>query len=481
MAVLVLVLAIIATSLVLLASESALSLWDRLASAPNWVAIALGAVLLALGGATGWAVWRLLVPAPKVQRGKSLPPTEESLIERIEGAQSQGIDVAAATAELEHWRQRRAAGEVYVAVFGDVSVGKSSLIAALVPDAEVRTHVLGGTTQRVTEYTWHSPGGDRLILVDMPGTNQVGGQWDQTARQEAQRAHVVIYVCDGDLTRTQDAELAALSALQKPIILALTKTDRYSEEALELVRQRLRERVAERPSVELVTVQGGGSERVARVHADGREESVERERPADVQALAEALQRRIDESVDAMASLRDSAVFLLVKQKLDEAELRQRNDAADRLINEYTRKAIVGALAAITPGTDILIQGYFGANLVREMCRLYGVAPREVAVDEFLKLAQGELRTTATVMLAVIGNGLKAFPGLGTVAGGLMHAVAYGMTFDALGRTLKSVLVTRGELRPYAAVNAFRETLHADLEHSAGRFIEMALRAKKER
>ena len=481
LAVLVVVLAVIATSLVLLASESALSLWDRLATAPGWVATALGAMLLALAGATGWAVWRLLVPGRSAQRAKAPPPTEETLVERIEAAQAQGVDVGEAAAELQQWRARRAGGEVYVALFGDVSVGKSSLIAALVPEAEVRSHVVGGTTQRLTEYTWHSPAGDRLTLVDMPGTNQVGGVLDQTARQEAQRAHVVVYVCDGDLTRTQDAELAALSAMQKPIIVALTKTDRYSEEALALVRQRLAERVADRRGVELVSVQGGGTEQVVRIHPDGHEEMLRRERPADVQALAEALQRRIDASAEAMTTLRDSAVFLLVKQKLDEAELRRRSDDADRLISDYTRKAIVGALAAITPGTDILIQGYFGANLVRELCRLYGVAPREVEVDEFLKLAQGELRTTAAVMLAVIGNGLKAFPGLGTVAGGLMHAVAYGMTFDALGRTLKGVLVTRGELRPYAAVSAFRETLHEDLEHGAGRFIEMALRAKKRR
>lgn len=479
MAVLLVVMAIIAISLVMLASESALSLWDRLATAPAWIAAVFGIVMLMLTGVTGWAVWRLLMPARRTQRAEEPPPTEQSLVERIQDAQAQGLDVQAAAAELEQWRIRRAGGEIYVAVFGDVSVGKSSLIAALVPDAEIRTHVVGGTTQALTEYVWLSPGGDRLTLVDMPGTNQVGNELDTLARQEAQRAHVVVYVCDGDLTRTQDAELAAVGMLNKPIILALTKTDRYSGDALALIKQRLAERVAERKDIELVTVQGAGTEEVVRVHPDGREEKVRRERPANVQALAEALQRRLDESPEVTGALRDSAVFLLVKQKLDEAELQRRSDAADRLINEYTRKAIVGALAAITPGTDILIQGYFGANLVREMCKLYGVAPREVAVDEFLKLAQGELRTTATVMLAVIGNGLKAFPGIGTVAGGLMHAVAYGMTFDALGRTLKSVLITRGELRPYAAVSAFRETLHEDLEHGAGRFIEMALRAKK--
>lgn len=479
LAVLVLLAAIIAISLVMLASESALSLWDRLNSAPGWVAALLGTVLLALAGATGWTVWRLLLPARRVPRDKEPAPTEETLVERIEEARTHGLDVGDAAAELQQWRLRRAGGEVYVAVFGDVSVGKSSLIAALLPDAEVRTHVVGGTTQRLTEYRWRSPGGDTLTLVDMPGTNQVGAQLDETARQEAQRAHVVVYVCDGDLTRSQDSELAALSAMGKPIILTLTKTDRYSDEALALIKQRLIERIANRQEVELVSVQGGGMEALVRVLPDGREEQIQRQRPAEVQALAEALQRRLDESAEAMGALRDTAVFLLVKQKLDAAEMRRRDEAADRLVGEYTRKAIVGALAAITPGTDILIQGYFGANLVREMCKLYGVAPRDVAVDEFLKLAQGELRTTATVMLAVIGNGLKAFPGVGTVAGGLMHAVAYGMTFDALGRTLKGVLISRGELRPYAAVSAFRETLHEDLEQGAGRFIEMALRARK--
>ena len=30
--------------------------------------------------------------------------------------------------------------------------------------------------------------------------------------------------------------------------------------------------------------------------------------------------------------------------------------------------------------------------------------------------------------LAVAGNGLKAFPGVGTVAGGIAHAVAYGLS-----------------------------------------------------
>ena len=55
-------------------------------------------------------------------------------------------------------------------------------------------------------------------------------------RQEAMRAHLVIYVCDGDLTRSQSEEIKQLCVLNKPIILALNKTDHYSSEQLQQVR-----------------------------------------------------------------------------------------------------------------------------------------------------------------------------------------------------------------------------------------------------
>ena len=40
------------------------------------------------------------------------------------------------------------------------------------------------------------------------------------------------------------------------------------------------------------------------------------------------------------------------------------------------------------------------------------------------------------MVVAVIGNGLKAFPGLGTLSGGALHAIAYGLLFDRLGHAL---------------------------------------------
>ena len=83
--------------------------------------------------------------------------------------------------------------------------------------------------------------------------------------------------------------------------------------------------------------------------------------------------------------------------------------------------------------------------------------------------------------LAVAGNGLKAFPGVGTVAGGLVHAVAYGLIFDALGRSLVQALAARGRFSPEAAAEQFEENLSEYLETGVRRVAQIALREQARR
>jgi hypothetical protein len=77
--------------------------------------------------------------------------------------------------------------------------------------------------------------------------------------------------------------------------------------------------------------------------------------------------------------------------------------------------------------------------------------------------------------LAIAGNALKAFPGLGTISGGVIHAVAYGMIFDSLGKAVAETMGSRGELRPYPAAEAFEDLLHDHLESGAVRFAKLAV------
>ena len=55
--------------------------------------------------------------------------------------------------------------------------------------------------------------GDILSITDMPGTAEAGDGLDRLAVDEAKRAHIVIYVTDGDLNRQQHAQLQELIAL----------------------------------------------------------------------------------------------------------------------------------------------------------------------------------------------------------------------------------------------------------------------------
>ena len=113
--------------------------------------------------------------------------------------------------------------------------------------------------------------------------------------------------------------------------------------------------------------------------------------------------------------------------------------------------------------------------MTQELCKLYAVAPRDLDIEEFLTLSQSRAGKVLPLSLAVAGNGLKAFPGIGTVAGGLVHAVAYGLIFDALGRSLIYTLKKHGKLIPDSAAQDFEDTISEHIEAGVRQVARMAL------
>jgi len=227
-----------------------------------------------------------------------------------------------------------------------------------------------------------------------------------------------------------------------------------------------------------VTIQTGGREEVVRMLSDGAETTETRERPADIARLKQAVQRHLDSNLELMEALRDTAVLILASEKLESARDEHREQQAAELVSKYSKRAIVGAMAAVAPGSDLVIQGVLATRLVQELCHLYDVSVKEVQIESFLKLAGGKLRNMSAITMAIAGNALKAFPGIGTLSGGLLHAVAYGLIFDSLGRAAAQTLSSRGALRPYPAAQAFEELLRENLESGAGRFAKLALSQK---
>lgn len=477
----------------LVLTDTAFDVWARLRESPSWFFYFYAGGFLAISAVGGFALWRLLRPR-RGRRARTVRPQaprrvdQKELEQRLEKGEAAGMDIAAVRRELALFRKRKVAGKIYVGFFGEISSGKSSLIKALLPEARPAVSATGGTTRTITTYNWRSRSGDELILTDMPGTNEVGAGLDETARAEAMRAHLVVYVCDGDLSRTQFMDLSALLTLGKLVIVALNKTDRYRQSELDLLLDRLRERLqadqgerkVETARVDLVAVQAGGKREVLRVLPDGSEERVVRDMPPRVDELRAALQRHMDEDPEVLEKLRDTSVFVLVAERLDEAERSHRRGRAEELTRSYSKKAMIGAMAAITPGSDLVIQGYLGVSMVKELANLYEVPVRRMDTDLLLELVQKRVARSTTIMLAVAGNVFKAFPGLGTLVGGITHAAAYGMIFDALGRAVALSLESRGALRPAQAAQVFEESLSEDLEARARRFARLALDIRQE-
>ncbi len=319
-----------------------------------------------------------------------------------------------------------------------------------------------------------------VVLVDVPGLNQVEREYDRMVMDEAQRAHVVIFVCEGDLTRNEYLALQPLLELKKPLIVAFNKLDRYSSDDRQLIRRRLADRFASDPQVTIAGIATRPTRRVIKVGPDGTEHEEEQFLPPQIDELRAAVQSALDRNMALLENLRDTAVFELTAQKLEQSKADHRVKASADLVRTYTRRAVAGGLAAISPGTDILIQGYLGTRMVKSLCELYEVPVREIELQKSLTLMQKQVSTAFPLLLAVTGNAAKAFPGIGTLAGGLMHAVAYGMIFDALGRAITRTLETRGELRPAPASLMFRDNLVSNVESQARKLLRLALDIRNE-
>lgn len=458
------------------ALDGLVDLYERAAAISPWLPWLLHGLL---GGfllvALGFIAWWLL---PIRQRSRQRVLDEPSLRAAVRAQADAGVDVSRALSELEELEARRHSGRVHIALFGETSSGKSSVIRALVPEASAQVDVLAGTTRQCQRYSWQTAGEDALELVDAPGFSH-DSEETRLATEEAIRAHLVIYLCDGDLTQSEWLQIDRLVGFGKPMVLAVNKADQFREDELEAIRQQIAERFPRGSRPQVVGITAGGLEPITRIEHDGTEREELRPRRPRIKPLKLAIERSLSRDPAALTELRDSAVFQLAGDALDDAQRSHQRRAGERIIATHTRAAVVGALAALSPGSDLVIQGAIGTRLVRALCRLHDVRVREVDIEAVLRDAGGTSRKSSALVLAVAGNALKAFPGLGTVTGGLVHAVAYGLLFDAFGHALADSLRNSGSLSPGAVSQGLAERLDEDLSVAARRIARLALRRNR--
>ena len=458
---------IIALFVVLMLTEKLLSIWHYLQEAPLWVSTVYSVAIMSVAVFGVYLYFILIKPKPSIKKLK--PIDESSLRDSITQQELRGVDVLEAQAELLELDKRRGQGDFYIALYGTVSSGKSSFIKALLPEQNIQTDVLSGTTKTIQTYQYKN-----LAIIDLPGLDDFDEVVEKQAIDETLRAHVVVFLTDSDLTQTEMRAITKLKQTKKPMVIALNKSDRYHEDEQVIIVEALKNKTEKKFPVALIST--GGQETIIYQDANGKQRKKIQSRDTNIQPLLDSIEKVVSNNPEILNRFRDASILMLAQQKLNNAKSAFNRGSAEKIISSYTKKAIFGAMASVAPGSDIVIQGALGTKMVQSICTLYEISPKQMEIDAVIKMAGSKLKTSISLVLAVAGNALKAFPGVGTAAGGITHAVAYGMIFNALGHAVLESVTTLGTLDAQATNKKFEENLLGPASTLAKDLAKMALK-----
>jgi GTP-binding protein Era len=349
-------------------------------------------------------------------------------------------------AEIEALLDKLDSQQLHIAVFGRVSVGKSAVLNALAGRELFDVGVLHGTTTGADRREWDSLAADDtalgpMLLIDTPGIDELDGEErERIAREVAQRADLVVFVVDGDLTAVEHDALRAVALAGRPTLLALNKADRYTTAERDALLARLREHAASRlrPDNVLAVMANPAPERVLAVDAAGNETIVERERSADVGALRTRILALARSEGRTFAALNAAFAAGHLSDAISERLVTVRREAAEKIIHAYCLAKGVAVALNPVPAADLFAAAALDIALVMHLGRVYGMDPTKVEATELLKVI---LVQVAALMGAVWGVHLVASAlklgtaGLSTVAtAGIQGALAWYATL-VVGRS----------------------------------------------
>jgi GTP-binding protein Era len=379
--------------------------------------------------------------------------------------------LAADYAEVEAMLDRLEHGQVHLAVFGRVSVGKSALLNALLGETRFEVGVLHGTTTRPGRGEWREARTQGVHLIDTPGINELSGEErEKLAFEVAGRSDVVLFVVDGDMTSIETEALRVLASTQRPILLALNKADRYTPAQREELRARLIEHARGSVRAEnLVEVMAlPAPERVLQVQADGSEREIVRERGPDVTALRARLLALLEAEGKTLAALNAVLFAGRLSDEVGHRLTALRRDLAERVTRTYCLAKGVAVALNPVPVADLLAAAALDVALVTHLSRIYGLPMTRSEAGKLLAAIAAQLAALMGAIWGVhlVASALKgASAGLSTlVTAGAQGALAWYAT-TLVARAAERYLAAGkswGEQGPKRVVQEIVDSLDRD-------------------
>ena len=389
---------------------------------------------------------------------KRLPPEARA---ELAGDFSQ---VQAMLDKLEH-------GHIHIAVLGRVSVGKSSVLNALIGEQRFSTSALHGETKQNEIAQWDEQESGSLFLIDTPGINEIDGEArERMAREVSQRSDLVLFVIDGDMTDSEHNALQGLAQEHRPLLLVLNKCDRYSAAQREDLRNNLLARLEQIISPEnLVEVAADPAPRIViAVDDEGREIESERPSPPDVTALKDRIWDILEAEGKTLAALNASLFAGDLSDKVGARVLATRKQLGEKVIRNYS--LVKGIAVAINPVpiADLISAVAVDVSMVAHLSEVYGLPMTRSQSGTLIKAISGQLLLLmgATWLVHLASSLLKAgSAGLSTVlTAGAQGAVAYYSTY-VVGRAAEEYLAAGcswGEDGPKQVIRNILNSLDRD-------------------
>jgi GTPase len=350
-------------------------------------------------------------------------------------------------AQVEAMLGKLEQGELHIAVFGRVSVGKSALGNALLGRDAFSTGVLHGTTRARDAQRWQEVGGQGLHLIDTPGINELSGEErEQLAFDVAGISDLVIFVVDSDMTQSEVAALSTLAQTRRPVLLALNKADRYTEDERDRLLARLREHAAGLVRAEDVIACAAhpSPKRVMQVAVDGRETETLVAQNADVAALAARLRAIAEREGKTLAALNAGLFAGDLSDRVAARVASARKELAKRVIRNYClAKGVAVALNPI-PVADLLAAASLDVALVLHLGKVYGMPLTRTEAGTLIGTICAQLVALMGAIWGVhlVSSALKGMSaGLSTiVTAGAQGALAWYAT-ELVGRAAERYLL----------------------------------------
>ncbi len=366
--------------------------------------------------------------------------------------------------KLEH-------GHIHIAVLGRVSVGKSSVLNALIGERRFSTSALHGETKKNEMAHWDEQESGSLFLIDTPGINEIDGDArERMAHEVSQRSDLVLFVIDGDMTDSEYTALQGLAKEHRPLLLVLNKCDRYTAAQREQLRASLLARLGEviQPG-NLVEVSADPAPRIyIEVDAEGRETGKERASPPDVTALKDRIWEILEAEGKTLAALNASLFAGDLSDKVGARVLALRRQLGEKVIGNYSLFKGVAVAINPVPVADLASAVAVDVSMVAHLSEVYGMPMTRGQSGTLIKTISGQLLLLmgATWLVHLASSLLKAgSAGLSTVlTAGAQGAVAYYSTY-VVGRAAEQYLAAGcswGEGGPKRVIRNILDSIDRD-------------------